>query len=80
MSSSEQIKSWNKSITKCKDIIKFSENTLIVHTVYSPSFLIEKRDFIEKRFVTSIDDPKGEKLKTLIFKSSVPIEFLTNPE
>ena len=80
MSSSEEIWVWNKAITKWKDIIKFSNNTLITHTIYSPSFLIEKREFIEKRFVTSIKDPKGNKQKTLIFKSSVPNHLLSNPE
>lgn len=80
-SNSKHISAWNKAISECKDIVKFSENTLITHTIFSPSFLVEKREFIEKRFITSINDFRGsKKAKTLIFKSSVPKSILTKSE
>lgn len=48
LTDTSHILNWDKSIEKCDEIIKFTKNASVIHTVNKPSFLLEKREFIEK--------------------------------
>jgi len=80
LTSTDLIEKWNKSVMKSKSAIRFSSKSMIVHTVLAPSFLLDKREFIEKRFLTTVKQSKAGDIKTLVYKSSVPEEFLGSAE
>lgn len=73
-SSNVHILRWNKSIKSRKEIMTFSKNIDIIHTVYGESFIMGERDFIEKT------DRQMLPSKLLIYTSSVPVSFLPHHE